>query len=70
MVDREGYLNKIVELQEQIAHIPCGSIGKCTADLEDYYNDGEDRFAVQFSEHGWITFTDSSIRNKFKIIED
>lgn len=57
----EGYLQQIVEIQKDYGDIPAGSIGLCTADLDDV-------FAVYFQHHGWISFKDKDIRNKFKIL--
>jgi hypothetical protein len=66
LTERYGYLNKEVELLEDIDNIKKGAIGRCTADLKDESNDV---FAVRFPEYGWIAFHSNTYREKFKIKE-
>ena len=59
-----GYLNKKVELMEDIGVIKRGATGICTADLADEENDV---FAVRFLDYGWVAFHGNVEREKFKV---
>jgi hypothetical protein len=63
----QGYLNKKVQLLEGIDGIKEGSIGLCTADLNDIENNV---FAVIFTDYGWVAFHPNNTRDKFKIFKE
>lgn len=70
-------LNKKVRLKEDYAGYAEGFTGFCTEDVQGYHLNGDDTFAVRYTEirdgkyyGSWPTFRGVNVRSKFEFVEE